>query len=361
MAPHLAVKIPEVARNDTQSRQFIAVPRGNRFATLISAKRANFGGELVFGAEGLPPGVTLQADRMAANIDAMPLVFEAAPDAPIGGRLLDLTATWTNAASKVTGKFHQDIELVQGPNNTTYYGTSVDKLCVAVTREAPFKLAIVDPKVPLVQAGSMRLEIAAEREPGFDEPIEVHMVWNPPGVSSQPEATIPKGATNVFYQLNAGGGAEIRSWKIAVLGHATVAGGQLYVSSQLADLEVAAPFLTGKIETLWVNPGKPGKLTVNLQPAKPFEGKATIRLCGLPEKVTAAEKTITKDDQEVVFDLTVDPKCPAGSYRNLFCAVDVPQNGRMIPHTIAAGGILRVVPPKKAEATGARRCERGEG
>ena len=123
----------------------------------------------------------------------------------------------------------------------------------------------------------------------------------------------------------------------------------MYVSSQLADLTVAPPFLTGKIETLWVNPGKSGKLTVNLQPTKPFEGKATIRLCGLPERVTAPERTITKDDQEVEFDLTVDPKCPAGSYRNLFCAVDVPEDGRVIPHTIAAGGILRVVPPKKAD------------
>ena len=123
----------------------------------------------------------------------------------------------------------------------------------------------------------------------------------------------------------------------------------MYVSSQLADLEVAAPYLTGKIETLWLSPGKPGKMTVNLQPAKPFEGKATIRLCGLPEKVSAPERTITKDDQEVVFDLTVDPTCPAGSHRNLFCAVDVSQNGRVIPHTIAPGGILRVVPPKKEE------------
>ena len=240
-------------------------------------------------------------------MDAMPLVFEAAPDAPIGGKLLDLTATWTNATSKVVGNSTRTSNWCRGRTTRLIYSTSVDKLCVAVTREAPFKLAIVDPKVPLVQAGSMRLEITAERAPGFDEPIEVQMVWNPPGVSSQPEATIPKGATNVFYQLNAGGGAEMRSWKIAVLGHATVAGGQLYVSSQLADLEVAAPFVTGKIETLWVNPGKPGKLTVNLQPAKPFEGKATIRLCGLPEKVSAGEKTITKDDQEVVFDLTVDP------------------------------------------------------
>jgi hypothetical protein len=348
--PHLGLKIPEVSRNDTQSGQVITVPRGNRFATLISARRADFGGELVVSAEGLPAGVTLRADRMAANIDAMPLVFEAAPDAPIGGRLLDLTATWTNGEHQVTGRFHQDIELVQGPNNTTYYGTSVDKLCVAVTREAPFKLAIVEPKVPLVQGGSMRLEIAAEREQGFDEPIEVHMVWNPPGVSSQPEAIIPKGATNVFYQLNAGGGAEVRSWRIAMLGKAGVAGGQLYVSTQLADLEVAPPFLTGKIETLWANPGKPGKLTVNLQHAKTFEGTASIRLCGLPEKVTAPEKSIGKHEQEVVFDVEVDAKCSTGSYRNLFCAVDVPQAGRVIPHTIAAGGILRVVPPKKMEA-----------
>jgi hypothetical protein len=351
VAPHLSVKIPDVSRNDTQSRQYIAVPQGNRFATLISAKRVNFGGELVFACEGLPAGVTLHADKMVGNVDAMPLVFEAAPDAPIAGRLLDLTATGTNAAGKITGQFHQDIELAEGPNNTSYYNTSVDKLCVVVTRPAPFKLTIADPKVPLVQGGSMRLEVAAERAPGFDEPIEVQMLWNPPGVSSQSEATIPKGATNVLYQFNANGGAEIHSWKIAMLGHATVAGGALYVSSQLADLEVAAPFVTGKIETLWVNPGKDAKLTVNLQPTKPFEGTATIRLCGLPEKVTAVEQTLTKDSQEVVFNLKVDPNCSAGSYKNLFCALDVPQGGRVIPHAIAHGGILRVVPPKKADTT----------
>src|SRR5262249_8984947 len=142
VAPALALKIPEVARNDTQSRQFITVPRGNRFATLISAKRSNFGGELTLACPELPSGVTLLADRMAANVDALPLVFEAAPDAPIGGKLLDLTATWTNESSKVVGYFRQDVELVEGPNNTSFYGTSVNKLCVAVTKEAPFHLRI---------------------------------------------------------------------------------------------------------------------------------------------------------------------------------------------------------------------------
>jgi hypothetical protein len=347
--PAVTIKIPEVARNDTQSRQFIAVPRGNRFATLIAAKRAGFNGELVFSVYDLLPGVTLHSEHMPANIEQTPLVFEAAADAPLGARLLDLTATGTNSAGSVTGRFRQEVELVEGPNNTTFYHTAVDELCVAVVKEVPFQLRIVEPQVPLVQGGTMRLEVVAERAAGFDEPIEVQMVWNPPGVSSQSEAAIPKGATNVFYQLNAGGGAEKHSWKIAVLGHAPVDGGAVYVSSQLAGLEIAAPFLSGKIETAWVNPGKKGKLTVNLRNAKPFDGKATIRLCGLPEKVTAPEREITKDDSEAVFDITVDPKCSTGSYKNLFCAVDVKDQGQIIPHNIAYGGILRVVPPKKAD------------
>ena len=348
ITPELSVKIPEVARNDTQSRQFVAVPRGNRFATLISAKRANFAGELEFEA-ALPQGVALRADTMAKNIDQMPLVFEATADAPLGVALIDLTATVTNGSGRVSGSFRQNIEWVQGPpNNASYYSSSVDKLAVAVTRAAPFRIRIVEPRVPIVQSGAMKLEVAADRDPGFEEPIELQMIWNPPGVSSQAEATIPKGATNVFYQLNAAGGAETRTWKIAVLGHATVDGGQLYVSSQLASIEVAPPFLAGKIETLWLNPGNAGKLTVNLQQNKPFEGKATIRLCGLPEKVCAQEQELTKDDKEVVFDLQADSGCPPGSFKNLFCRVELKDQGEVVQQNIASGGILRIVPPKKS-------------
>ncbi len=349
--PSLAIKIPEVARNDTQSRQFIVVPRGNRFATLISAKRSNFGGELNFDIPGLPTGAAMSTERMAANIDSMPLVCEAAGDAPIAGKLLDLMAIGTNNGSSVSANFRQDVELVQGaPNNANYCSTSVDKFCVAVTKEAPFHLRIVEPKVPIVQAGTMRLEVIAERETNFDEPIELNMVWNPPGIGSQSEATIPKGATNVFYQLNANGGAETRMWKIAILGHAKVDGGELYVSSQMAPIEVAPPFLSGKIETTWLNPGKSAELTVNLKQLKPFDGKAAVHLLGLPDKVTAADREITSADQEVVFKIEADAKCSTGSHKNLFCAVDVQQSGQTIPHTIAQGGILRIVPPKKEDA-----------
>ena len=345
----IQVKIPEVARNDTQSRQYIPVPRGNRFATLISAKRANFKSDLIFSAADLPAGMHLLSDPMPANQDSWPLVFEADTNAPIAGKLLDLIATGTNNGHAVTGNFGQEIELVPGPNNTVFYTTHVEKLCAAVTKEAPYHLRIVEPKAPLVQDGSMRLEVIAERVAGFDEPIEVKMVWNPPGVSSQSEATIAKGTTNVFYQLNANGGAEVRTWKIALLGRATVEGGDVFVSTQPAQLEVASPFISGKIETLWLNPGKTNQLTVNIQQLKPFEGKAAIRLQGLPDKVTATAMEITKTNQDVVFEVAADPQCPVGSHKNLFCSVDIEQNGQVIPHNLAAGAVIRVVPPKKSE------------
>ena len=43
----------------------IAVPRGNRMATLVNVARADFGGELVMGADGLPAGVTMANENMA--------------------------------------------------------------------------------------------------------------------------------------------------------------------------------------------------------------------------------------------------------------------------------------------------------
>jgi len=342
--PSITVKIPEVARNDTQGRQYIAVPRGNRFATLISVRRANVASELVFGADTLPRGVKLRAEILPAKTDQFPLLFEATSDAPIDGKLLDLLATATNG---VAGHYRNDISLVEGPNNTSYYGTRVDKLYVAVTEAAPFKLRIVEPKVPLVQGGTMDLKIVADRDAGYDEPISVKMVWNPPGVTSQPDITIPKGSNSVVFPLSAKSDAELREWKTAVLGSAKVKEGDLFVSSQLTPLTVGEPFLTATIERTACEAGQSTNIIVKLDQKVPFEGRATIKLVGLSDKVTVQEKQITKDDKEVIFPVKVDAGCSPGSQRNLFCTVAVMKDGEVIPHNVGQGGAFRVVPAKK--------------
>jgi hypothetical protein len=351
----ITVRIPEVARNDTQSRQFITIPRGNRFATLIAAKRSNVTGPIHMTLPGLPAGITMVADDMPKGVDAIPVVFEASPDAAISGQLLDLMATCADSGNPVIGHFKQQADLVLGPpNQAVYYSTTVGQLAVGVANEVPFKLRIVEPAVPLVESGSMRLEVVAERATNFDEPIDVSMVWNPPGVTSQSEATIQKGATNVFYQLNAGASAQARIWHIAVLGHSQVGGGKVYASSQMSPFEVAPPYLRGLVEKATMHPGGSARMTVDLQQSVPFDGKAKIRLMGLPEHVTADEMEITKNDETVVFNLKADAKCSPGVQKNLFCAVDVPVNGHIVPHAIANGGILRILPEKKTESKLAR-------
>jgi hypothetical protein len=288
--------------------------------------------------------VKLVAESMPAGVDSFPLVFEAASDAAVTGKLLDLTAS---TASGVTGSWRNDIELVQGPNNTAYYGTRVDKLLVAVTEAGPFKLRIEAPKVPIVQAGSMDLRIVAERDQGFDEPISVKMLWSPPGITSLPDITIPKGSNAAIYTLNAKADADPRAWKFAVIGSAPVNGGPLFVSSALTPLEVAGPYLKAKIDTSACQPGQSTNIVVKLEQKIPFEGKATIKLLGLPEKVVVPEKQITKNDTEVVFPVKVDPACPVGSSKNVFCSIVVRKGNDSIPHTAGAGGIFRVVPVKK--------------
>lgn len=344
--PSLSLSIPQVARNDSQTRQYIVVPRGNRFATLISARRNDVNGDLNLGIEDLPTGVKLVADAMSEKVSAMPMVFEAAGDAPIGGKLLDLTAT--SPDSKVKGLFRHDCELVEGPNNTTFYSTRVDKLCVAVVKEMPFKLRIVE-SPPLLQSGSLDLKIVAERAPGFSEPIILKMVWNPPGVNSVTDVSIPKGQNKAELPLSANSEAQVRSWKIAVLGSATVAGGTAWASTQLADLKIAPPFVLGKIDAVSASPGDSAKLVCKLDQKEPFEGKATVKLMGLPDKVTANDVPISKDDKEAAFSLTIDPKCSLGSHRALFCRVVFKQGTETMIQEIGKGGVLRIVPTKKGD------------
>ncbi len=200
VAPQLFVTIPSVQQN-SQERQAIAVPRGNRFATLLRAKREDFGGEIAIASGDLPAGVTLSSDNIPANGDTIPVLFEAAPDAPSGGKLSTLNAHCIDPNQHVDGHFQQDVDLIIGPNNTPFYTSHTDKLVVAVTNPVPFKLHIEQPKVPLVQNGQMNLKVVAERNPDFHGPIALHMLFNPPGVSSSPQVDMPGDKNEVLYPL----------------------------------------------------------------------------------------------------------------------------------------------------------------
>src|SRR5439155_24096940 len=141
----------------------------------------------------------------------------ATPDAPIGASLCDVLGKSIDPKLELTSQFAQIADLVVYGNQVPFYQARVNKLAVAVCEEAPFKISIVQPKVPLVQNGSMQLKVIAERKSGFVAPISLAMLFAPPGLGAG-GATIPQGGGETLIPLNASGDALVRKWKICVVG-----------------------------------------------------------------------------------------------------------------------------------------------
>ena len=355
--PSLVLSVPDPARYDYETRKSPAIPRGNRFAVLMNVTRDSFNGDLRVALDGLPAGVTATSDVVPGSLSAVPVVFEAAADAPLAGALVTPAGIPTDEAKRptVASRYRHTVDWVRIQNDTVYVRSEVGQLATAVVEEVPFKISIVEPKVPLVQAGEMELKIVAERAAGFDEPITVKMLWNPPGVTSQPDLTIPKGSSTIAYKLTATDKAEIRAWKTAVIASATVKGGLAHVSSQLAPLEISAGFLAGKIALTKVPRGGSAPLTVKLEQKIPFEGNAVARLIGLPAHTTAQDVEITSASTEAVFEVVASDKATPGLTKSLACNIVITKNGEPISQTIASGSVLRINAAKPATLADAKQ------
>ncbi len=326
-APTLAMEIPRNVQY-SQERQTIAVPRGNRFAALISATRENFGGEIILSENSLPAGMRVVSKPMPANLTVMPVVFEADEAAELTGKLVDFTARNADPATNIVGHFRNLADFVLGePNNSLYYSGTIDRVATAVIDKVPFKIDVVPPTAPLVRNGTIQIKITVTREPGFDAPINIQFPFRSPGVGTTGSITIPQGQTEGYYPLNADGGAQLGKWPFYVIGSAEF-NGPAWVSSQLAELEVAQPFVTFEITRTACDQGQPAQLYCKLNHAVPFDGEAKAELLGMPAEVTSEAKTFTKDTTELVFAMATTAKSPPGNHKTIFAQITVTQNGQ---------------------------------
>src|SRR4029077_19165637 len=133
----------------------------------------------------------LESDVMADNVDAVPVVLNAAADAPVAGSLIDLRAKHTDPKVNIDGGMKLRADLVYVQNVGSYIALDTDKAAMAVTQEVPFKVSLVEPKAPLVQNGAVNLKVKVERAKGFAQPVNVYMLWNPPGIGSASAITVP--------------------------------------------------------------------------------------------------------------------------------------------------------------------------
>lgn len=341
----------------------VSVPRGGRTAVVLSASRRDFGGPLQIRGENLPAGITIESPGAAANSSVIPVIFQAAADAGISGKLSDVIGFVNDPAQpnlKVEGKVEQPMVLVRGQNQIPFWIEQTNTLPVAVIEECPFDISIVEPKVPLVRGGQMELKVIAQRKEGFTAPIKVDMLWLPPGIGASGSISIAEGQTEALIPLNAAGNAELNTWKIAVRGQATVGNGPIMVCTPFANLRVAEMYMNFAFEATAVEQGKEAELVVHVEKKTDFEGNAKVEVFGLPNKVAAAPLEVNKESKDLVFKLTTDATSPAGNHNNVFCRVTVMENGEPVVHNLGTGK-LRIdtpLPPKKTDAAPAQAAQK---
>jgi hypothetical protein len=243
------------------------------------------------------------------------------------------------------------VVLALGGNNATYHMLPTDRIAIAVTEASPFRIDAIEPKVPLVQNGSMQLKVTAKREKGFTGPITVLPVVTPPGLGIAGATVIPENATVCAININAAGNAPPRKWRLAFMAFANGGGGNLWVGSQLVTLEVAPPFVTFAQQRTAVEQGQSTQVICKLTTNTPFTGKARATLVGLPPKVTAAPIEFESGTPEIAFNVSTDKTSPAGKH-NTFCQVTIVKDGETIFHNLG-GGELRIDVPIPAKTTAA--------
>lgn len=348
--PDLIFASPQYSVNDTHYRQFMAVPRGGRMALLENFTRSNVSGDFKFEAPNLPAGVKMLSDIVPKDQPNMPLVFEAAPDAPLGHATVPVKLTPLDANQKVVGKMRQEFDIVRS-GNVVYYTEIEDKLPVAVVEEVPYSLEIVKPAVPLVTNGVMNLKVISKRKEGFKSAIRVLMVWKPAGVSTLGEQTIPEGQNECTFVLDANANVPAGTWKFVVQGEVDAGNGRIYNASPFCEVTTAAAYVSAPaIPLTAVEQGKETVMVAKLEHLIPFNGEALAQVVGVPDTIPIESAKITKDTKEVSFKVKTHDKSPVGKQANLFVQVDVPVAGGTTTHRIALGSILRIDAPRKVVA-----------
>jgi hypothetical protein len=352
----LAVVKPGLTMALPEKQQYVpttlAVARGNRAAVLVNASRANWSGELNIRFEGLPPGISVQAAPMTAALDSVPVLFAAAADAPLGGSLTDVTGRPADANLGIVGHLEQRTPLVRGQNNVDVWWHTADRMAAAVTEAMPFEIELVPPKAPIVRNGNKDLRILVKRQPGFQQPINIRLLYNPPGIASSGAISIPGDKSEGILPLTANNNAAIGIWPIAVLGTATVNNGPVEVATSLVPLTIAEAYFKFTFDKAAAELGQTAQLLVKVETAQPYGGEAEVRLLGLPANTsTQAEPVkLNKDSTQFTFPIKVAEAARPGAYRSLVCQAVVTQDGEPVMHTLGTGELRVDAPLPKAAA-----------
>lgn len=355
--PKLSLDRREIYRDEPHG---VSVPRGGAMAMMVTAKRENFGGDLLLELPDLPAGVEAVTFPMPAARAEIPVLLVAAADAAGGSSLVPVLARTADEQLGLTGGLKLRHRLVLGQNRVDMWGYDSSNLLVSVAEAAPFKILLDQPRVPVVRNGSMELQVSIERNEGFEGAVSLATLYNPPGVAVNNGRQIAKDQTAVAVPLTANGNAAIGTWPMILVATYDTGNGQSRIVTQPIELDVQDtafkfefPKVAGELDTEIA-------MELAVEVLRDFKGEGEVELVGFPPGVSssAPKQPVTPNSESVTFPLTISKDAKVGTHKTLNVIARITSPDGVITQTQGTGEVRVDQPlPPKADAPEAPKVE----
>ncbi len=335
--------------------QTIEVPQGGQMAVLLRVRRSGFGGDMTLRLEDAPAGTELVTPTVAANQSYIPMMIRADKAAQPAAALANLIAETPPDGAGVQGFLNQRTMLVRGRNNRDMWGHNANRLAVAVTKELPFSIEVVQPEVPIVRGGSSFYHVKAHRREGYNERIYLRSLYNPSGCSASGSIRIEPDKNEALIPVTANTKAAIGKFPITVLARAKSVNANVWSASEFITLEVADSFFNFKFGKTVAETGGSTAIGVGVEVKRPPEGEVEFELVGLPAGVTCEQPKakLTPDMKQLSFPIQVAADARVGQFKTLYVKATITRSGGKIVQT-AGRGELQLAAPVAAPTTVAK-------
>lgn len=355
--PSFSLDLKELRRDEAY---VVPVPIGGQGAMVVRALREGFNEQIDFEIEGLPEGVTAKAFPMPRGRVEIPVVLTATADAKLEGRLFEIKGSGKVGEQVVSGDLHQYHKVLLGQNRRAMRDHYTDRAAMAVCEAMPFEVELVQPKTPILRRGSKELLVRIKRDEGFDNPVYIKTLYNPPGVAVNNSRKIDKGQTEVGVPVTANANAAVGTWPIVMqISYATKRGTATFATAPIM-LDIEEPVFNYAFPRAAAETGQQLGLTIGMEKLRDIAGEIEVELVGMPNGVSSSApiQKITLADTQVTFPLTIDAKAKTGKHKTMNVQTRIKRDGETFIQTDGTGEIRidKPLPTKdpKAEAEKAK-------
>lgn len=341
--PRFELGLKELRRYEAD---VVNVPIGGQTAMMVTAARDGYGGEIRLELQDLPAGVTATPFPLPAGRPEVPVLLTAAADATHNAALFEIIGRGDDNHADLVGSLKQHHNLVLGQNRREMWGYETDRAAMAVTDAAPFSIELLQPSTPLVRQGSKNLKVRIDRAEGFDKPVRLRTLYNPPGIGVNNSLQIAADQTEVEIPITANDGAGIADWPMILVASYDSGKGAAEIATPPITLAVQDVLFKYSFPKAAVQQGQDASIAIGVEITRSLPGETEIELAGLPNGVTspAPKQKVTPESTSVTFPLTVAADAKVGNHKTLVCIARVTVGDETMVQTTGTGE-LRVDPP----------------